>query len=162
MSAAERFFAEVDRLGYDFFTGVPCSLAKSLFRILEREPPERYVPAVREDVALGLAAGCSLAGRKAVVIMQNSGLGVSVNALASLHWLYRIPALLLITWRGHLGRDAPEHHLMGEKMHELLATIEVPAFDLGVDRLEATLREADARLGETRRPVALVVKKGIF
>ena len=34
---------------------------------------------------------------------------MSLNALASLHLLYRIPCLLVVTWRGFEGKDAPEH-----------------------------------------------------
>ena len=39
--------------------------------------------------------------------MQNSGLGVSLNALGSLHILYELPVLLLVTWRGIRGRTRP-------------------------------------------------------
>ena len=51
---------------------------------------------MREDSALGLAAGAYLGGRQPVVFMQNSGLGVSMNALVSLHQIYDIPALLAV------------------------------------------------------------------
>src|SRR6058998_897440 len=98
----------VDRLlaaGFDFFTGVPCSLVRTLLVELERR--KLYLGETREDAALGVAAGAYLAGRLPVVIMQNSGLGASLNALASLHLLYGIPALLFVTWRGHQGEDAP-------------------------------------------------------
>ena len=58
-------FADLlDAQGFDFFTGVPCSLAEGVIAALERRPRGRrtsYVPAVREDVALGLAAGACLA-----------------------------------------------------------------------------------------------------
>jgi phosphonopyruvate decarboxylase len=100
--------------GYDFFTGVPCSLIESLIAALETHPRLPYVPAVREDVAVGIAAGAWLAGGRPMVLMQNSGLGTSMNALVSLSLLYRLPALLLVTWRGYAGKDAPEHLLMGE------------------------------------------------
>ena len=106
----------LDAQGFDFFTGVPCSLAEGVIAALERHPPGRapYIPAVREDISLGLAAGAWLGGRMPAVIMQNSGLGTSANALVSLSLLYRLPALLLMTWRGFEGKDAPEHIVMGE------------------------------------------------
>ena len=107
----------LDTRGFDFFTGVPCSLAEGLIAALERRPRggrEPYIPAVREDIALGLAAGAWLGGRVPAVLMQNSGLGTSANALVSLSLLYRLPVLLLVTWRGYEGKDAPEHIVMGE------------------------------------------------
>ena len=55
--------------------------------------------------------------------MQNSGLGVSTNAIVSLHQIYDIPALLVVSWRGQggaAGHDAPEHLIMGDVMEPFL------------------------------------------
>ena len=153
----------VDRLlaaGFDFFVGVPCSLVKTLLAELERRG--LYLGETREDAALGVAAGAYLAGRTPVVVMQNSGLGVSLNALGSLHLLYRIPALLLVTWRGYQGEDAPEHLVMGEVLPRLLEVFGVPFRAPPPEALEADVDWAAARMRETRRPVALVVRPGIF
>ena len=111
----------VDRLlaaGFDFFAGVPCSLVGPV--IAELTARGRYLGETREDAALGVAAGAYLGGRRPMVVMQNSGLGVSLNALGSLHILYELPVLLLVTWRGYQGKDAPEHLVMGEVLTGLL------------------------------------------
>ena len=153
----------VDRLlaaGFDFFTGVPCSLVGPLISELERR--SLYRGETREDAALGVAAGAYLAGRLPVVVMQNSGLGVSLNALASLHLLYRIPCLLLVTWRGFAGKDAPEHLVMGEVLPRLLEVFAIPFRAPVTDEIEASIDWAAATLRETRRPVALVVRPGLF
>ena len=74
----------VDRLvaaGVDFFTGVPCSLVGGVIAELERRG--RYFGELREDAALGVAAGAYMAGKLPLVVMQNSGLGVSLNAFKS-------------------------------------------------------------------------------
>jgi sulfopyruvate decarboxylase subunit alpha len=153
----------VDRLlaaGFDFFTGVPCSLVGPLIAELERRG--LYRGETREDAALGVAAGAYLGGRMPVVVMQNSGLGVSLNALGSLHILYRMPCLLLVTWRGFEGADAPEHLVMGAVLPRLLDLFEIPhrAPEHG-----AALADVDWAAGvarETARPVALVVRPGLF
>src|SRR6185295_11859128 len=116
----------------------------------------------REDAALGVAAGAYLAGRSPVVIMQNSGLGVSLNALGSLHLLYRIPCLLLVTWRGFEGKDAPEHLVMGEVLPRLLELVGVPFRAPGPEAIEEAVDWAAARIAETRKPVALVIRPGLF
>jgi phosphonopyruvate decarboxylase len=54
--------ARLDREGFDFFTGVPCSLVESLIAALEGDRRAAWIPAVREDVAVGLAAGAWLGG----------------------------------------------------------------------------------------------------
>jgi phosphonopyruvate decarboxylase len=110
-------------LGYDFYTGVPCSLLNPLYAALG-SGNEKYYPATREDLAVGLAAGATLAGRRPVVLMQNSGLGVSINALLSLQRMYELPVLLIVSWRGH-GADAPEHVDLGARMPALFETLGV-------------------------------------
>src|SRR5436309_4303998 len=100
---ADRFVDRLLAAGFDFFVGVPCSLVKTFLAELERR--RLYLGETREDAALGVAAGAWLAGRMPVVVMQNSGFGVSLNALGSLHLLYEIPCLLLVTWRGYEGKD---------------------------------------------------------
>ena len=54
-------------------------------------------------------------------MMHNSGIGNIVNPLTSLSLMYKIPALLIVGWRGY-GRppnDAPEHWIMGIKTPEI-------------------------------------------
>jgi sulfopyruvate decarboxylase subunit alpha len=158
--AADRCVDHLAAAGFDFFVGVPCSLVKTLLAELERR--ELYLGETREDAALGVAAGAYLAGRLPVVIMQNSGLGVSLNALGSLHVLYRIPCLILVTWRGFAGKDAPEHLVMGEVLPRVLEVFAIPFRAPVADEIEASIDWAAATVRETHRPVALVVRPGLF
>jgi len=159
---ARRFLDLLERHGYDFFTGVPCSLLESVMRILDAEPRYGYVSAVREDASIGLAAGAYLGGRQPVVLMQNSGLGVSVNALVSLNQIYDIPALLVVSWRGQDGRDAPEHLVMGRVMEPFLRLLDLPYDVFDPASIDAQLTALTAAMKRTRRPVALLVPKGVL
>ena len=156
------FAAGLRRHGFEFFTGVPCSLIESLIEALEGNARHGYLPAVREDVAVGVAAGAWLAGRRPVVLMQNSGLGTSLNALASLSLMYGLPVLLIVTWRGHQGRDAPEHILMGAITPGLLDLLGIPHRVLAHDSVEADLEWAARSMDERKAPVALVVPPGLL
>jgi len=153
--------ALLDRHGFDFFTGVPCSLVEDLIAALETHPRFPWLAAVREDVAVGLAAGAWLGGRRPVVVMQNSGLGTSLNALASLSLMYGLPALLLVTWRGYQGKDAPEHILMGEISPGLLDLLGIPHRVLSPDSIEEHLAWATRELDAREIPVALLVPPGV-
>ena len=146
--------------GFDFFTGVPCSLVKSLIATLEERGG--YIPETREDAAVGLAAGAYMAGKRPVVIMQNSGLGVCVNALASLSLMYHFPCLLLITWRGYQGKDAPEHIIMGEISPTLLETLQIPHRVLSAAAAPEAIRWAADTLKQTEKPVALLLPPGVM
>jgi len=155
----------LDRHGFDFFTGVPCSLVEALIAVLEQRAEPPWLPAVREDVAVGLAAGAYLGGRRPVVIMQNSGLGTGGNALTSLSLMYGLPALLIVTWRGFAGKDAPEHLLTGQITPNLLALLGIPfrilsensAANSIADSIAWAKQEMDAR----ESPVALLVPPGV-
>src|SRR5678816_4327054 len=96
-SRAPEFVEALKDQGFDFFAGVPCSLLKGLVSLLDEDRSLRYVSATREDSALGMAFGAWLGGKLPMVLMQNSGLGVSVNALASLTTMYAVPTLLVIS-----------------------------------------------------------------
>ena len=156
------FAALLEAQGYDFFTGVPCSMISSLIATLEAHPRLPYVPAVREDVAVGLAAGAWLAGRRPMVLMQNSGLGTSLNALVSLSLMYRLPALLLVTWRGHGGQDAPEHLLMGEISPSLLEMIRIPHRVLSAKTLADDIGWGRSESERLSQPVALLLPPGVL
>ena len=145
--------------GFDFFTGVPCSLVAPVIVELE---PLGYVAETREDAALGLAAGAALAGRRPMVLMQNSGFGVSLNALGSLQQIYALPCLLLVTWRGYEGKDAPEHLVMGRAMPAVLDAFEIPWRTLSADRMDDDLRWSRERIDGRPGPAALVVLPGTF
>jgi phosphonopyruvate decarboxylase len=151
----------LERRGFDFFAGVPCSLIEDLIATLEGHPRLPYIPAPREDVAVGLAAGAWFAGRRPAVLMQNSGLGTSLNALASLSLMYGLPALLLVTWRGHRGKDAPEHILTGEISPRLLELLKIPHRVLAADTLEADLVWAAETMDRAMQPIALLVPPGV-
>ena len=160
MSGAE-LAALLDRHGFDFYTGVPCSLVEDLIAALERRPNAPWLPAVREDVAVGMAAGAWLGGRRPVVVMQNSGLGTSLNALASLSLMYGFPALLIVTWRGYAGRDAPEHILMGEITPKLLDLLGIPHRVVSDASIAQDLAWARPEMDARESPVALVVPPGV-
>ena len=158
----QRFLDTLEQHGYNFFTGVPCSLFAGVTRILDAEPRYGYVSAVREDSAIGIAAGAYLGGRQPVVFMQNSGLGVSMNALVSLNQIYDIPALLVVSWRGQGGRDAPEHLVMGAVMEDFFRLLRMPFVPLAAPTLDEDVAALTRVMRETGKPVALVVSKGLL
>jgi sulfopyruvate decarboxylase alpha subunit len=157
---AKDFVGLLQEAGFDFFTGVPDSTLAGIIAVLVER--RAYTPAVREDEAVGMAAGAYMGGRVPVVLMQNSGLGTSLNALISLNLIYLQPCLLLISWRGHDGKDAPEHLVMGQVMTKELDLVRIPHRTLKPETVREDLGWA-ARIFMTQRiPVALLVTKGVL
>ncbi len=156
---ARRFSSALKKEGFNFFTGVPCSLLGALIERLSNE--KRYTPAVREDAALGMATGAYLAGKLPAVLIQNSGLGYSLNVLTSLNLIYKIPVLCIVSFRGH-GPDAPEHLVMGKSCLKLLETIGIETAVPEKENLTQALSQAKKVMTEKKEPFAIFIKKGIF
>jgi len=89
--------------------------------------------------------------------MQNSGLGTSLNALASLSLMYGLPALVVVTWRGHEGKDAPEHILTGRITPQILDLLGMPYRVLSAESAAADVAWAAKKMDTRMQPVAIVV-----
>ena len=102
MIESDVFVQALQDIGVDFFTGVPDSILGGIIaELMERR---LYTPAVREDEAVAMAAGAYMAGKIPAVLMQNSGLGTSLNTLISLNMIYCQPCILIVSWRGYQGK----------------------------------------------------------
>jgi sulfopyruvate decarboxylase alpha subunit len=161
MRTADEFWAILKRQQVTFAAGVPCSLLESILNAAQVDVDLTYIPAVREDVALGIASAAHLSGRRGAILLQNSGLGNVVNPLTSFNLMYRIPVLMVVSWRGYGGQDAPEHLIMGEKTPDLLQTLEIPYAVLEAETLDETLGWAVTTMEQRQIPVAVILRKGI-
>ena len=163
MIDADDFLGPARAEGFDFYSGVPCSYLTPLINRVIDDPANRYVGAASEGEAVGIAAGAWLAGRQTVVMCQNSGLGNAVNPLTSLNVPFRIPTLLVVTWRGQPGlTDEPQHELMGAITPALLDTLRIPhmAFPATAKEMDPAIAAMSASLRETRLPFAFIMEKG--
>uniref|UniRef100_A0AAU3GSP1 Thiamine pyrophosphate-binding protein n=1 Tax=Streptomyces sp. NBC_01401 TaxID=2903854 RepID=A0AAU3GSP1_9ACTN len=157
--------AFVDR-GFSHFTGVPCSLLKGVFRVLEGDGAAQgrdlsYLPAPREDSALGVASGLAAAGARPVVLMQNSGLGYSLNVLTSLNLIYDLHVPLIVSWRGHDGNDAVEHDVIGRELTNLLDVFGLRHTVFDPEQPYASVDRCLAKAEDGRYTPVLIVKEGI-
>nr|MEA2799148.1 phosphonopyruvate decarboxylase [Phenylobacterium sp.] len=163
MITAQDFMAEASRCGFDFYAGVPCSFLTPLINGVISNPALRYVGAASEGEAVAIAAGAWLAGRRTVVICQNSGLGNAVNPLTSLNAPFRIPTLFITTWRGEPGlKDEPQHELMGQITQDLLRLIglQQDAFPNSPDAIRPAFARAAEAMDASGLPFAWVMRKG--
>ncbi len=162
MLTSQLFIQELRDRGFDFFAGVPCSLLSGLISTIENIPDVKYYPGVREDACVGLCAGAYMGGKLPVLMMQNSGLGYCLNAFTSLNLIYKIPVLVIMSWRGFGGKDAPEHIIMGDINEQLLETSQMKYAELTSDNYETVLQEALNTIQNEKLPYTLLVKKGLF
>jgi phosphonopyruvate decarboxylase len=165
-----RHFVEAAReRGFEWYAGVPCSYLTPFINYVLQDPSLHYVSMANEGDAVALIAGVALAGvpggghRRGIAMMQNSGLGNAVSPLTSLTWTFRLPQLLIVTWRGQPGvPDEPQHALMGPITPTMLDTMEIrwELFPTDAAAIGPALDRATAHMDATGRPYALVMQKG--
>lgn len=163
MIPAQVFFDAVIDAGIDFYTGVPCSFLTPVINRAISDSRTRYVGATSEGEAVAMAAGAWLAGRKTLVMMQNSGLGNAVNPLTSLNHPFRIPTLLVATLRGQPGiKDEPQHELMGQITAGMLELMRIPTvpFPSTPESVTSTVAAAMAEMEKGGWPFAFLMAKG--
>lgn len=148
--------------GVDFVVSVPCKLLAELIRELEKDRTLLYTPVTREEEGVGLCAGAYLGGRLPCMVMQNSGLGNTVNAMASLVTLYRLPMVLIISFRGTPGEAISAQVPMARLTRPLLDLLGFATFHFhhreALRELPAIVRHA--RIAES--PVAVLMDYHFF
>ena len=136
---------------YEFFTGVPDSLLRPLcdWLMSTKGISKNHIIAANEGNAVGLAAGYHLAtGEVPVVYMQNSGLGNTINPVASLTnpQIYGIPMLFIIGWRGEPGMpDEPQHIYQGKMTSNLLDIAGIQSFIIDKSTSENEFIDMEAK-----------------
>ena len=140
------------------FLMVPCSIFKPLRDFLSQEevifPPN-------EAHAMGFAVGShSVTGEPAVIFLQNSGLNNIANCQTSLNLLYKIPVLLVISWRGEKP-EAPEHDIMGANLEKFFKVLQIP-FRVLTDNWQNEMAEMVRMMKTEKRPAAVVVRQNTF
>ena len=164
MISAPDFLGQCAARGVSFITGTPCSYLKPLINAAIEDPRFLFCDSVNEGDAVALAAGATLAGSRAMVMFQNSGLGNAVNALTSLCHPCRVPLLLVVTHRGEPGgaADEPQHELMGRITPSLLDTMGIASEKFPADPLllAAALDRACASMTAREAPFAFVLSTG--
>lgn len=161
MISVDEFWGILKTKELRFFSGVPCSILKDIIDYALKDPGISYIPATREDVALGIASGAYLCGKVGGILIQNSGLGNIINPLTSFNLIYHIPIFMVITWRGYQGKDAPEHLVMGEKTLSLLEELRIPFEVLEEDNFESSLENLLSSIEQEQVPAALILRRGI-
>src|SRR5436305_3696068 len=96
----------------------------------EADPDTTLVRLTREEEAIGISAGAHLAGVRSALLMQNHGFLAAINPIVSLAFLYKIPLLMLISYRGHMGERDPWQTQGGRFTEPVLRALNIPTWQL--------------------------------
>lgn len=128
MDSTQAVYQALKEIGINFIVSIPCVNLGKLLELVECDNEITHIPVTREEEGFGIAAGAYMGGMKPAILMQNSGLGNSVNVLASLYELYKIPILMVMSHRGTEGEFMSAQIPMGQATPKILDSLDLPYF----------------------------------
>lgn len=149
--------------GIRYLSAMPETWLVYLLQLADNDPEMTLVEVAKEEEAIGIAAGAYFAGTPNALLMQNHGFLASINGIVSLALLYRIPLLMLIAHRGHIGEPYPWHTQGGILTEPVLRGLGLP-FDSIRDPHKAAkqIREAQTFALSSLSPVALLLTRELM
>ena len=134
-----------------------------LIRMADDDPEVILVRLAKEEEGVGVSAGAYFAGVKSVMLMQNHGFLASINGIVSFAHLYKIPLLMLISYRGSFGERDPWQTQGGNVTEPLLRTLGIPYFFLDAwDSVRKRIGQAQTLAESSLQPVALLLTRDVM
>jgi len=110
MIDTKEFVKKLVENGYTHLCVVPCSFAKNLINEAINNQNLEYIPSASEAVAVSIAAGLKVAGKKPIVIVQSSGLTNMGSSITSMLKPYNITFPIITSWRTYKEGDSEVQH----------------------------------------------------
>src|SRR5438876_5484228 len=143
--------------GIRLLSALPETWLVHLIQIAEDDPQMTLVRLAKEEEGVGLSAGAHFAGVKSAMLMQNHGFLAAINGIVSFAHLYKVPLLMLISYRGGFGERDPWQTQGGNVTEPLLRALGIPYQLLDDPKTVAKkVQQAQALAESSLQPVALL------
>ena len=129
MDSSEAVYQGLKKAEINFIVSLPCVNLGKILEIIEKDDEIIHIPVTREEEGIGICAGAFFGGKKTAILMQNSGLGNCVNALASLYQLYSLPLVMIMSHRGTKGEPIVGQVPMGQATPKILEAMDLKYFN---------------------------------
>ncbi len=134
-----------------------------LIRMADEDPDMTLVRLAKEEEGIGISAGAHLAGVNSALLMQNHGFLAAINAIVSLALLYKIPLLMLISYRGHFGEKDPWQTQGGMVTEPILRALNIPIWHLNnASDIHRRLKDAQTLANASLHPVAVLLSRELM
>ena len=134
-----------------------------LLRMADDDPEMTLVRLAKEEEGIGISAGAHLAGVNSALLMQNHGFLAAINPIVSLAQLYRIPLLMLISYRGHMGEKDPWQTQGGMVTEPLLRALNISTWHLNdAATIQRRLKDAQTLAHASLHPVAVLLSREVM
>jgi sulfopyruvate decarboxylase subunit alpha len=149
--------------GIRLISALPETWLVHLIRMAEDDPEMILVRLAKEEEGVGISAGAHMAGVRSAMLMQNHGFLASINGIVSCAQLYRIPLLMLISYRGEFGERDPWQTEGGGVTEDLLRALRIPFSYLdSPDHVVNRIAKAQTLAHSSNKPVALLLCRDLM
>jgi len=134
-----------------------------LMRLVEDDPAMSLVRLAKEEEGVGVSVGAHLSGVRSAMLMQNHGFFAAINGVISVAQLYRIPLLMLISHRGHMGERDPWQTEGGLLTTHVLDALRIPYETLRTPgEVNHAIEKAMTLAYAALRPVGLLLDRDLM
>jgi len=149
--------------GVRICSALPETWLVHLIRMADDDPDMILVRLAKEEEAVGISAGAHLAGARSAALMQNHGFLAAVNGIVSGAMLYRVPFLMLISDRGHMGERDHWQTEGGKYTRRVLDALSIQWDELRApDEVELKVRKATTLSLSSLSPVGLLLSRDLM
>lgn len=121
--AVQAVIAGLKAAGVSIVCYLPDSLFRELYPALDADPDITTIRVTNEGEGAAICGGVFLSGKRAALVMENSGLRASAEPLARMGLGAGIPVVMIMSYRGELGENnwwAVPHGITMEPMLDAL------------------------------------------
>lgn len=149
--------------GVRIVSALPETWLVHMVQMADEDPEMTLVRLAKEEEGVGISAGAHLAGVRSAMLMQNHGFLASINGIVSLAQLYRIPLLMLISYRGEFGESHPWQTEGGGVTIPMLDALGIPwkRLDSPAD-VDKNIKDAITLSAANLRPIALLLCRDLM
>lgn len=151
----------LEEIGIEYLPYLPCSSFRPVFDYFLKKKNVRLIMLSKEEEGIGLVAGLQACGKKAVLVIQDSGLGNALNAYITLVKVYKIPILILAARRGGFGEVNETNAEFGEIVPELIQSCRAMGFILDyrvpLDQWSKVISRSYQYAHLTQKPIILLI-----
>ncbi|MFW9829917.1 MAG: sulfopyruvate decarboxylase subunit alpha [Candidatus Thorarchaeota archaeon] len=148
--------------GIDLILSLPCILFKRLIEEIDERQEIQKISITREEEGVGIAAGAYLGGKTPALLIQNSGLGNSINAVKSLLELYNIPVIFIMSHRGAEGEKIIAQIPMGQLTPKLLDLLNIKKYIINSVEDIKKIKKAVEYSKKSNQSVGILIKRTLW
>ncbi|MCC7104830.1 MAG: thiamine pyrophosphate-binding protein [Chloroflexi bacterium] len=145
----------------EYVLHLPSSTLKRVIDHFLNRDGSRTFPLPVESEGVGILSGLVLAKKRAVMVVQDNGIGNLLTTLTTFPQAYHLPMLIVVSQRGGLGEYNSMIHTFCENAENILDAARIRYFKLdgrvSLEEWPRAIKEAYAYAHTTHRPVMVLV-----